>query len=138
MNKFRLNLAFFIAPIFPALYMLFVAYIFGEGFSSKKEIFFIFLFSLPTSYISCLLIGAPSIRILDKIGLLCLVYLVLIAAALGGGIYYLFGYAFMIFLDSSMSGISPFEPLIWGSFFGVVVALPFSLIAGLPFLITKK
>ena len=134
----RTKLAYLIAPIFPALYMLAMPYFSGSHYSGLHDTLMVLLFSLPISYLSCFFLGFPFVRFLKNRKYLSLVNVVAGGAVLGMFVYYIFGYGFSAFLDSSMSSVSHVSVLMWGAVLGVLVALPFSIIAGFPIIYSNR
>ena len=134
----RTKLAYILAPAFPTLYMLVMPYISGSAYTGRHDILLVLLFSLPISYLSCLLFGFPLIAFLRRKDFLNLINVVACGAVMGMLIYCLFGYGFSAFLDSYVSNVSLVKVLLWGAILGVMVALPFSLIAGIPLINQRK
>lgn len=134
----RTKLAYILAPIFPALYMLAIPYLSGSSYTGRHDILLVLLFSLSVSYLSCLLLGFPLVKFLRKRNSLSLVNVVVGGVLLGMLVYYVFGYGFTALLDSSMESVSLIQVLAWGAALGALVALPFSLIAGFPLTHPKK
>ncbi|WP_157462078.1 hypothetical protein [Chitinimonas koreensis] len=128
----KITLAFVLSPLFPVAYMLIMPYLSGGAYQGRYDVLLVLLFSLPTSYISCLLLGLPLVRALRKRSALTLVNVVGGGVVLGMIAYYLFSWGFAAFLGSSIELTAQAEVLVWGAILGVMVALPFGLIAGLP------
>jgi len=51
---------------------------------------------------------------------------------LGAVVFYVFGFGFSALMDSSKSMVPSFSELMYGAALGILVALPFGLIAGYP------
>ena len=92
----------------------------------------ILVFALPISYLSCLLFGPLLLRILASHNMLSAINFVVIAALLGILVNYTFGFVFAAFLDSRANPVPGVDVIVWGAFFGAIVAIPFALIAGIP------
>jgi hypothetical protein len=78
----RRQLAFALAPIFPSLFFLVVLLSAGH-----KTIMLTLLFSLPISYISCLLFGMPLVSFLKRINRLNIVNVVMSGAIVGAVVF---------------------------------------------------
>lgn len=128
MSISRLKLAFLLAPMMPSIFFLV-----SLGMSERNTIVMTLLFTLSFSYLSCLIIGVPLVAILKKKQCLNVVNIVISGAIIGSFVFYLFGFVFVAFLDSSKGLIPIPTELLWGALIGVLVAYPFSLIAGFPF-----
>jgi len=137
MTKYRLKMAFIIAPLFPALFFLIMPFFSGASYTGRYDILLILLFSLPVSYLSCFVFGWSLFKYLKKKQRLSVLSFVFYGALLGAVIFYIFGFGFSAFLDSSKSIAPSLKELLFGAFFGIIVAAPFSLIAGIP-LINKQ
>ncbi|PHR56833.1 MAG: hypothetical protein COA43_13330 [Robiginitomaculum sp.] len=98
----------------------------------------ILVMTLFVSYLWSVLFGLPYISVLKKKKCLNSIYVVIGGGVLGALAYYITEYGIAALLDSPISGIEHVDSIKWGAFLGVSVALPFSLIAGLPFLYQKK
>lgn len=139
MKANRIKIAYVLAPMFPTLFLLVVSYV--GGLSAFQFTFLIVLFSLTVSYLSSALLGFPFVKFLRKRKALSFTTVVTGGALLGVFVNYLFGFGFSALLDSSMSSMPRDGVLMsgaWGAAFGVMVALPFSLIAGLPCIPSKQ
>lgn len=127
MTKKRLVLAFIFAPLVPTIYFLGFMAPAGENVAMM-----LLVFSIGFSYIPTLLLGLPLVSYLRKTQRLNLVNVVAVGAIGGMIAFYVFGLVFSAMLVSS-KGITPaISDLVWGAIFGVSVAVPFSLIAGIP------
>ncbi|WP_308366717.1 MULTISPECIES: hypothetical protein [unclassified Microbulbifer] len=127
MNNKRIILAFVFAPLVPTIYFL--------GFMEpvgKNVILMLLVYSICFSYLPTLLLGLPLVSYLRKVHRLNLVNVVAIGAAGGMIVFYVFGFVFSAMLDSSKSVTPAISELIWGAILGMSVAIPFSLIAGIP------
>lgn len=130
MTKDRVRLAFLLAPLGPAVYMLAVSVL--SGSPGRYDELMMLIFALPTSYLFCLLFGIPLIRILRAHNALSAVNFVVIASLLGIVANYAFGFVFAAFLDSRANVVPGIDVVIWGFLLGAMVAIPFALIAGIP------
>lgn len=131
MTPKRLKLAYLIAPIFPVLLSL----LFFQNENSARYSLLILIFSIPVSYLSCLLFGLPLISFLKKFEKLTILNISISGAILGSIVFYLFGFVFSYFLGSTPSTILPsISELFFGAILGVSVAFPFGVIAGFPFI----
>jgi len=129
----RLRLAFLVAPFFPTLYFLVMPYLTNTAYTGRYDIVLVLLFSLPISYISCFLLCRLLISFLKKIRQLNIVSFSFGGAAIGLVVFYIFGFGFAAFLNSSRNIMPNIEELLFGALFGVLIALPFGFIAGFPF-----
>ena len=134
----RINIAFALSPIFPTLYFLALPYFYGTTYTGGFDVFFIILLSLPVSYAVCLLLDIPMYFFLLNKKLLNIVNVVTIGAIAGAIVFYIWGFGFAALLGSSKNVIPSLSELFWGAALGVMVALPFGLIAGLPFFDVKN
>jgi uncharacterized BrkB/YihY/UPF0761 family membrane protein len=130
----RQRLAFALAPALPALYFLVVLYPTSSGDTGRNYVVLMLLIALSVSYLSCFLLGAPLISFLKRKRHLNTIYLSIGGAVLGAVVFYIFGFGFSALLDSSRSMVPSFSELVYGAALGVLVALPFGLIAGYPFI----
>lgn len=128
MRKKRLVLAFLIAPLVPSIFIYMVS-----GDIGKNWLILMLLYSILFSYIPSLLFGIPLVSWLKKKHRLNLVNVVMYGAVTGIMVFYAFRFVLAAMLDSSASLVPGISDLIWGALLGVFVALPFSLIAGIPF-----
>ena len=123
----RTLLAFLLASVFPSLF-----FIIAFQLSDKNVILITLLFSIPFSYLSCLIFGIPIMYFFKKRGCLNTVSISLSGALLGMLVFYLFGFVFSSTLGSSRILLPTLSELIGGSLLGLLVALTFCLIAGIP------
>ena len=131
MRSTRLKWAYLIAPMLPSLLSLLVF----KNEINVRYSFLVLIFSIPVSYLSCILFGLPLVSFLRKKEKLTIVNISVGGAILGSIVFYLFGFVFSYFLDSTPLSILPnLSDLIFGAILGVSVALPFSVIAGFPFI----
>ena len=121
----RTLLAVLVAPALPTLYFL-LAY--------PEAGFFILIISLPVSYIACLVLGFPLLAFLKRKNRLNIAYVSVGGGILGMVVFYLFGFILVALLESTRDIYPTSDELITGVALGVLVALPFSLIAGYPFI----
>jgi purine-cytosine permease-like protein len=129
MSNTRTLLAILLAPALPTLYFL-IAY--SDADSGSSAGFFILIISLSVSYIAFVVFGLPLLALLKRKRKLNIAYVSVGGAILGMIVFYLFGFVLAALLESSRD-ISPnLNELIAGAALGVLVALPFSLIAGYP------
>ena len=135
----RTKLAYIIAPMFPTLYLVAILYSPGPPYTVPNYLLLVLMFSLPTSYLSCLFLGYPFVEFLRERESLNLVSVVVGGSLLGAVVFYFVGgHGFSALLGSSMSGDAHVRALISGAALGIMVALPFSLIAGLPLIHAKE
>jgi hypothetical protein len=130
MTKKRIRLAFLLAPLGPALYMLAVSVL--SRSPGRYDELTILIFALPISYLSCLVFGVPLLGTLRSHSRLSAINFVAIASLLGIAVNYAFGFLFAAFLDSRAKIVPGIDVVIWGVLFGAMVAIPFALIAGIP------
>lgn len=134
----RTHLAYLISPLFPALYLLLLPFFLGASYTGRYDMLLVLVFALPVSYISCLAFGIPLISFLRKKNSLNIINLVTAGAILGLIVFYMFGFGFAELLNSTKKPVPDLKELLHGAMFGILVSLPFSLIAGIPFLNTKN
>jgi membrane protein YqaA with SNARE-associated domain len=135
MNKKRIRLAFLLAPLGPALYLIAVSLL--SPSSSRYSLLMPLLFALPISYLSCLAFGVLLLKILRSHNALSAIALVAVGSLLGAVVNYLFGHLLATLLDSRTSTVPGIDVVTWGVFLGAMVAIPFALIAGIPLLPAK-
>jgi hypothetical protein len=92
------------------------------------------LIALSVSYLSCFVFGAVLISFLRHKRHLNTINLSIGGAVLGAVVFYIFGFGFSALLDASKSMVPSSSELLYGAALGVLVALPFGLIAGYPFI----
>ncbi len=108
-----------IAPLAPGIVWPISANILsGETPYSLHEYFFLFMFSIPLSYVGALLLGVPSFLLLLKLRKLNALTIFL-AGAITGGVFFsaILGFEVKIF--------------VWGIFLGVITALVFAALIGI-------
>lgn len=132
MTKNRIRLAFLLAPLGPALYLISV-WLLSRG-SGRHDVFMTLLFALPVSYLSCLAFGMPLLHVLRARDSLSAITVVTVGALLGVVVNYLFGYLLAALLGSNVSVVPVSHVIAWGLILGLLVAVPFVLIAGIPLL----
>lgn len=130
-EKRRLVAAYLIAPLVPTIFMLFFPYLLGTEYIGRHIHALVTLFSLPLSYFSCFIGGLCLIRLFKKRNLLRMPTILIGSMLLGMIAFYLFGFLFSVFLDSKKELLPLLSELLWGGAFGLSVALPFCLIAGI-------
>jgi hypothetical protein len=135
MSKTRVLLAFLLAPLGPALYLV-VMQLLSQS-SGRYSLAMPLIFALPISYLSCVAFGVPLLRILRSRGALSSIAVVAVGSLLGIVVNYLFGHLFAALLDSRASTVPGIDIVIWGVLLGAMVAIPFVLIAGIPLLPAK-
>ena len=128
----RTRLAYVLAPLFPSAYLLLFSPVFGPMDGGWR--FVVLIFSLPFSYLACLAFGVPGIALLKRVRRCDVVTITIMGAILGMMVFYVFGFYFAWLLGSSTDVIPTLSELGFGAQLGVLVAFPFSLIAGYPFL----
>lgn len=127
MRDKRVVLAFLIAPLIPSILLYVVA-----GDIGKNWVIMMLLFSVFFSYLPSLLFGIPFVLWLQKKNRFNLINVMIFGAVAGMMVLYVFRFIFAAILDSSASLVPGISDLIWGAILGISVALPFSLIAGIP------
>ena len=138
MTELRYQLAIGIAPAAPALVM--IGFGLAKGDLHSRWAILTVTFALVAGYVGYFVVGIPLIYFLRRMGWLTLPILVFSGTAAGivilGGVGKLLG----ILLGSS----GPFDLsyilsyVLWGGMLGFVVALLFSLIAGIPVRAIRK
>lgn len=129
----RRKLAFLIAPLFPSIFLLF-----AFNLADLRQAIFVLIFSIPFSYLPCLLLGIPLARYLEKRNSLSVVTVTLCGAIFGALVFYGLGFVISTVLGSKENSVPILRQLASGALFGVSVALPFSLISGFPLWSTKR
>ncbi len=129
----RKMLAFLLAPIFPSIILLFIF-----GLTELKWILFLLLFSIPFAYLAILAVGIPLVFFLRKRNSLNALSVTLGGAIGGIAVFYVFGFVFSAILGSPKSIFPSLSELLSGGLLGISVALPFSLILGIPLLSSKE
>lgn len=133
MEKTRLRNAYLIAPIVPSVILLV-----GFRLFDVRVFKFMAFFSVPVSYIACLLFGMPLISLLKKKHKLNLLNLAVAGAVIGILVFYLFGIGFAAIMGSQVSFTPDAIQLLWGAGLGLSVAIPFGLIAKLPLFVQSR
>ena len=128
----RQRVAFALAPALPALFYFILLEYTSSGDTGGVWDILIFAIAISVSYVSCFLLGAPLISFLKRKQHLNLVYLSVGGAVMGAVVFYLFGFGLAATLDSSRTVMPYLFELTWGAALGMLVALPFGLIAGYP------
>lgn len=129
--KNRIIAAYLFAPLTPTLYIV-ALNLFGDSVSSMKAAIFMSMFSLPLSYMSCVICVPIILYLLRKSNLLSLWIMVACGFVMGIIFWYLIGFLITDLLDSKNDYVPSLLGVFWGGVFGVSVALPFGLIAGIP------
>jgi len=129
MNKNRLCLASTVAPVTPIVAVIIVPALVTQGQAYGNALPMAILFGLLTSYLGTIALEVPQFLMLQRFGRLNLTALSLAGAASGVLVFSCFLYLLGLMLDSQAS-IGATEVL-WGAGLGVMVAVPFSLIAGI-------
>jgi len=124
----RITLAYVIAPITPSV--LFAAMF---QITEPKMIALMLVFSLPFSYVPSIFLGIPFVAFLSRKDKLSILNLLWASAALGSVVFLLFGLVFASVLESSAGAGTSLRLLVSGAVIGLIVAVTFGLIAGLPF-----
>jgi len=124
----RMRLAYILSPILPSV--LFAAVF---GLSETRILAFMLVFSIPLAYIPCFLLGAPYISFLKRKKALSTFNLSLGGVLIGAVVFYVFGLIFSGTLGSPRGVLPSFHELFSGAVLGLLVALLFGVIAGLPF-----
>lgn len=114
------------------MYFLVAPHLTNSGYTGRHNVVLVLLFALSVSYLSCFLLGAPLISYLRRHRVLNTIYLSIGGAILGAVVFYVFGFGFSALLDSSRSLMPSAGELFYGAMLGVLVALPFGVIAGYP------
>jgi len=128
----REKLAFIISPLMPSLYFIALVGYTHEGDGNDQNLAFIMLFSLSASYLACFCFGIPTVLFLKKRKALSVFSVVGVGAALGVIVYSLVVALLSILIESNSHILPSVSDVMWGMFFGLVVALPLGLIAGYP------
>jgi len=128
----RTCIASVISPLIPVVYLVSVSYVLGGVEAGRRDIALVLIFALSVSYLGFLVGGLPLIYLLYRARFLNFCALLIGGALLGAVIWYLSNTAFVWLLTSTRDGSSLLPELFWGMAFGVSVALPFGLIAGVP------
>ena len=81
MNKTRVRLAFLLAPLGPALYLIAMTLLSRN--TGRYSFGVPLLFALPISYLSCVAFGVPLLRVLRAYRALSAIAVVVIGALLG-------------------------------------------------------
>ncbi|MFL1456375.1 hypothetical protein ACJO5Y_18190 [Marinobacter sp. GN3S48] len=129
MNKRRLWLASITAPLTPVVAVTLVPMFFTQGQAFGNWLPVVILLGLFTSYLGAFVLGLPLVFLLERFGRLNLVALALAGAASGALIFSCFLY-FLGLMLGSQSNIG-FTEAVWGAGLGLMVAVPFSLVAGI-------
>lgn len=132
LNK-RKWLAFTFAPLLPSVFFLFALHL-----SEPKLAIFVLLFSITFSYLPCLLLGIPLIKLLEKRNSLSVVNMTLCGTLSGVITFYILGFVISWMLGSSKSITPELGELVSGALLGASIAISFSLIAGFPLFSSKN
>ncbi len=129
----REKLAFVVAPLFPSIFLLLVFRV-----ADIRLAAFFLLFSIPFSYLPCLLLGIPLTRCLGRRKSLTVITVTLCGMLFGVLVYYGAGFAIATVLGSQKYFVPTLMDWAPGALFGFLVALPFSLISGFPLSSPKR
>lgn len=129
MSDTRTILAALLAPAVPGIIALFE---YGDIESGGSASLFILLIAFPVSYGASAMFGLPMVAYLRNKRRLNVITVVVCGSILGAIVFYLFGFILAALLGSSRDLLPAFDELMYGAALGVLVALPFALIAGYP------
>lgn len=127
MLNLRRWLAFGLAPLAPSIFFVFALHPL-----SVRVTGLMLLFSVPFSYVPCILFGLPLMKFLDKRRSLSTTNLTVGGALIGAIVFYIFGLLFSDLLESPRSLIPGIPESVSGALLGSSVAILFGLVAGLP------
>ena len=88
--------------------------------------------SILFSYVPCLLLGLPLIKVLEKRRSLSIVRLAVGGALIGAVVFCIFGFVLSGLLGSVNNAVSGVRELLSGAVLGLLVAALFGVIAGFP------
>lgn len=132
LNDSRFALACGISPLIPTLLLVGLPRVLAPSVPDYSAPFII-MFSLPISYGAFVCIGLPALTFLHRLKLLTFPALALGAALSGIVVEYLSLIAVGAFLGLRRPVSASLGDLAWGAGLALSVAVPFSLIAGVPF-----
>jgi len=127
----RIYAAAFVAPWAAPVAVLLLRAAQGPASPYQSDVPWILGFGVVTSYIGTLVLGLPLVVVLHRIHRLTLVPLLLCGSATGAVVFYLFLKVFALMLGSPLATVR-IRDLVGGTMLGVLVALVFGLIAGIP------
>jgi hypothetical protein len=126
-------LAFALAPMTPTLYFLLLFELSPQLNVSNQSELLVLFFSTIVSYISCLILGLPLVLLLKKYGSLNTIFLTICGAVLGAIVFHIVGAGFSAIIDSTINLFQLDTRLLkFGAGFGVLVSIPYGVIAGFP------
>lgn len=131
-NNKRLISAYLIAPLVPSVLIVIFDGIFNSEHEGHLSTVIMIIFSLPLSYVTCLIGGWLVVCVLKYINLLYIWSLVSSGFLLGSTAWYFIGYLFAYLFGYTREIMPAIHEIIGGGLLGVAVALPFGLIAGIP------
>jgi len=137
-NNKRLISAYLIAPLVPSILIVFFDGIFSHENERHLSTVIMILFSLPLSYVFCLIGGWFVIYLLKCINYLYIWSLVASGFLLGAVAWYLIGYLLAYLFGYTKEILPATHEIMGGGVLGVTVALPFGLIAGIPWYRKQK
>ena len=129
MSDTRMILAALLAPALPGILALFE---YGDIESGGSASLFILLIAFPVSNGASTMFGLPMVAYLRQKRRLNVTTVVVGGAILGAIVFFLFGFLLAALLGSSRDSLPALNELTYGAALGVLVALPFALIAGYP------
>ena len=122
-GSYNIGRALGIAPLIPVVLMIFLPIVFGDNFN---EIWLLVIGSnLLISYLATIIIGMPVFYVLERISQLNLWSLSLCGIVFGAVLLTL-----LASMTYNLDGSDLALLIFWGGCFGLLVALPFGLIAG--------
>lgn len=131
MTKARTVLGYIVAPAIPALYMMLMPLVTGSPYSNRRVTITLASFSLFVSYAAFLLLAPPFLRWLSSRGRMTVLNVAVGGCILGAIAYYLFIHGFALLLGY-WPPAAQMRAVAWGALFGLVTALAFVLVAGVP------
>lgn len=119
-----------LAPLFPVVVVVLAPIVATSGWPFQShEVFILFSWGIPASYLGALFFGWPVYILLVKFKALNLLSF-LASGVISGAIAFLFmSWLFSILLGSSISAVE--EVLAWGAGLGMLCAFSFATIAGI-------
>lgn len=129
---FRLCLAILLAPLVPLAIVYLMPLLLERGESEDYGFKFFALLYLPFSYGAVFFVALPLFLFLRQRGMLNIPLMTVAGGLVGVLVWGGFTAIFSYLLDSSSSFKFSWLNIAWGIGLGVSIALPFSLIAGVP------